>query len=292
MHTIEIPDINLKREMPSGWDEMTSDDMIRFTHLYLKLQKGIISLTELKTEMVYQFLGLRIRKWRLELMKEPERLQVYQNVFLISEKLDFFFTEEKIDGKINLKVNFPWTKNLIPVYNGFIGPDHLMADISFIEYKNAHVAAADFIGSNDVNDLNWFVANLYRKPLIKFMKKPAYNEFRVKKISEKIAEWPYQVKYAILLNFLAWEEYIRKGTYHIDGNDISFSLLFDGGDKTESGSPDIGLTGLLYNLAETGVFGNVKSTSEQNLYDVLIRLYQVTRNAMEMEKKLKKKPKS
>jgi hypothetical protein len=44
----------------------------------------------------------------------------------------------------------------------------------------------------------------------------------------------------------------------------------------------------MFNLAETGVFGNVKSTSEQNLFDVLYRLYQTQKQYEKIKTKDKK----
>lgn len=288
MHTVEFPDLNKKIKIPSCFDEMKQDDIVVFAHLYLEFQKGMIDLAKLKTEMVFQFLGVRMVKWRFELLKLEEKNRIYENVYLISEKLDFFFNEEHVDGKIILKVNFPWTNNLIPIYERFRGPEKLMADISFLEYKNAHVSAIEYLQSKKENDLNWFVANLYRRHKIFWMPKPKYDEFKVKKFAERVAKWPFSVKYAILLNFLAWEEYIRTGVFTVDGNQISFSILFEKSKNSENDDAGTGLTGLLFSLAETGVFGNVKATSEQNLYDVLFRLYQLKREKMEMDKKLKK----
>ena len=290
MTKIEIPDIGFEKQIPASFDEMSSEDFIRFAHLYLELQRGALTLNTLKTEMVFQFLGLKYSKWRFELMSEENKSKVYENIFLISEKLDFLFIQEKTDdGKINLKVNFPWTKNLIPKYLGFVGPENIMNDVTFLEYKNAHVAAMEFIKSQDETDLNWLVATLYRKPFFQWLKKPAYDEFKTKENAAKVGRWPFSVKYGILLNFLSWEEYIRTGTFNMDGNDISFSILFKSSGESESTDPGTGLTGLLFTIAETGVFGNVKSTSEQNLYDVLFRLYQVQYERMAIEKRINKK---
>lgn len=291
MIKIEIPAINFLKEIPSCFDEMSGADFIRFAHLYLQLQKGTITLNHLKTEMVFQFLGMKYSKWRIELLEGFEKSKIYENIFLISEKIDFLFYEETTqDGKINLKVNFPFTKNLIPKYQGFVGPEDIMNDVTFLEYKNAHVFATEFLKSQDESDLNLFVGTLYRKPTFRFLKKPVYDEQKSSKSIARIEKWDFSVKYAMLLNFLAWEENIRTGTFNIDGNDISFSILFkrNPDDDTDSG---IGLTGLLFSLAETGVFGNVKTTAEQNLYDILFRLYQVQRENMEMKKRLEKQKK-
>lgn len=294
MTTIEIPDIDFMKEIPSSFDEMSQADMIRFAKLYLDFMDHKIDYVQLKTEMVFQFLDVK-SKWRIELMDEEDRAHVYENVYLISEKLDFFFDEVKYPEteKFHLKINFPWTKTHIKQYRGFMGPADTLADLTFLEYKNAHVAAADYLETGDGYDIDWLCANLYRKPRISFPKvgvsgrKPKYDEFKTKKHVGHFADWPVPVKYAILLDFLAAEEYIRTGTFRIDGKEVSFDILFKSGDDDQGGD-DTGLTGLLFNLAETGVFGNVKATSEQNLYDVLYRLYQTQKRYEKLKSKDKK----
>lgn len=296
MTKIEIPEASFSKDIPSSFDEMSQDDFIRFARLYLELQSGAINLSQLKTEMVFQFLEIK-SKWRLELLQEADRTRVYENVFRIGEKLDFFFTEVKNDsGKIHLKVNFPWTKTHIKSYNGFLGPADTLGDLSFLEYKNAHVAAAEYLNQQNMFDLDWLCAILYRKPFIAFPmvgipgRKPKYDEFKTSGQVFHFANWPLPVKYAILLDFLAFEEYIRTGTFRIDGKDVCFKILFEKGqnDDSISSSVDTGLTGLLFNLAESGVFGNVKATSEQNLFDVLYRLFQLQIQYQDLQKRNKK----
>lgn len=290
MTTIEIPNINFTKDIPSSFDEMNQTDFIRFVKLYLDFQEGRIDFTQLKTEMVFQFLQVK-SKWRIELLTEDVREQIYENIYIISEKLDFFFSTSTNDGNIHLNVNFPWTRWHVKQYDGYYGPADVMSDISFLEYKNAHVAAQQYLKSNDTFDLEWFCAILYRKPRVSFPKlgiglfKPKYDEFDTNKIAAACAKWPFAVKYAILLDFLAIENYISTGRFMVDGVEISFSVLFSKSENDFS-SAHAGLTSILYNLAATGVFGNAELTSKQNLYDVFYRLYQTQTEYNDLQKKL------
>jgi hypothetical protein len=280
MTTIEIPAINWNKEIPSSFSEMSQDDYLLFVRLYLKLLDGEITYQHLKTEMVMQFLGIRHNKYRYAMLPADDQERIEENIYMISEHVGFLFNEVETDGKINLQVNYSWTKNFLPRYRNFTGFADFLSDLTFQEYKDAHVAAQEFTQSSDHFDLNRFVAILYRRYgfYCRCFGKKAYDPDKIEGSFGHVAAWPFYIKYAILLNFLACEKYLREGTFRIDGQDISFAILFKSDDDDTDGE-HAGLTGLLYNLAETGVFGNVKETARQNLFDVLFRLWQILTEA-------------
>ncbi len=280
MTTIEIPAINWNKEIPSSFSEMSQDDYLLFVRLYLKLLDGEITYQQLKTEMVMQFLGIRHNKYRYAMLPADDQERIEENIYMISEHVGFLFDEVETDEKINLQVNYSWTKNFLPRYRKFTGFADFLSDLTFQEYKDAHVAAREYIESSDHFDLTKFVAILYRRSRFwcKAFGKIPYDPDKTNHNFGYIAPWPFYVKYAILLNFLACEKYLREGTFRVDGQDISFTILFKS-DDSDTGGANAGLTGLLYNLAETGVFGNVKETSRQNLFDVMFRLWQILTEA-------------
>lgn len=296
MTNIEIPAINWAKDIPSSFNEMSTDDYLLFVRLYLRLLEGEITYQHLKTEMVYQFLGIRHNKYRYKMLPTYERDQVNENIFLISQHIGFLFDEIENNGKVNLNVNFSWSNNILPRYRKHTGFADFLSDLTFQEYKDAHVAAQDFIESSNHSDLNRLVAILYRRSRLwcKTCGKIPYNPDKSDRNFRHVAAWPFFVKYAILLNFLSCEKYLREGNFRIDGQEISFSILFKNDDEN-SGGANAGLTGLLYNLAETGVFGTVKETAKQNLFDILFRLWQVltesrqrtTNNKQQTKKQLK-----
>ncbi len=288
MTTIEIPEIGFLKEIPSSYDEMTTVDFIRFIKLWERVQTKLMDITRMKTEMVYHFLGLRHSNARWEQFSADDKEMISINVYQIAETLNFLFTQKEIEGKIHIGINLSWTKNHIPTYGGLYGPADLLADISWIEYKDALVAATAYIETEDIDNLHRLAAILYRKKSIWTRKKKSYDAEELPKNIRLVQNWPFHVLYGIFLFFLSCEKYIREGTFNVDNREISFTSLFSGGDESDN-SPNAGLTGLMYNLAETGVFGNVKETARQNLYDILFRLWQVHNDYLKAKSKAEKK---
>jgi hypothetical protein len=98
---------------------------------------------------------------------------------------------------------------------------------------------------------------------------------------------PLHIKTGIFLWFSSCVNYLREGKPLIDGNEIDLSILYKGGD--ENSSPGIGLTGLLFSLAENKVFGDLFETSNTGLYDIMARLYQLKQDYDSQMKKLNTK---
>jgi hypothetical protein len=195
-----------------------------------------------------------------------------------------------------------FTKNFIPVICGrFHGPKDALQDSTFAEYRIAHGYYAAYLESHSEDDLNHLVAVLYRPPKrFLWLKKmlPSFdgqcripirsnsNPLLLEKRVRQIAQLPLAVRYGIFLYFSGCEQFLAKGSIELDGKTIDFSIIYE---KPEEGveSPDIGLLGILYNLAETKVFGSIEETDGQNIYDIMIRLYQVVMQQKAMEAKFK-----
>lgn len=102
---------------------------------------------------------------------------------------------------------------------------------------------------------------------------------------------PDEVKFGVFMFMKACEEFIRTGKPVVAGNEIDLSILYEG-DSSGSRYADVGLVGVLYSMADNGAFGNVEQTGEQNLWDILIRLYQVVKESKDMEERIKKERKN
>lgn len=283
MTKIEIPEIGFEKEIPSSFDEMSGADYIRFINLWLRLQSKMMDLTRLKTELVYHFLNIRHNATRWQYYTPDDKQLIAVNVHAIAEHLNFLYTEKVIDGQTHLGVNLSWSKNHIPEYKGLIGPADALSDITWIEYKDAMIAATSYIESEDIDDLKRLAAIFYRKKSFWTKKRLPYDPDEVQSNMVNVRNFPFPVLYGIFLFFLSCEKYIREGTFTIDREDITFSLLFT---KTEDNkSSGTWMTELLYNLAETGVFGTAKETARQNLFDVLFRLWQVHNDYLKRKQK-------
>ena len=84
---------------------------------------------------------------------------------------------------------------------------------------------------------------------------------------------PAEFRHGVFYWYAATLKRLRSTRFLLAGHQVDFSLIFEaGGNDAPQG---IGLPGVLFDLARSGEFGDVDSTGRQNLYDVLIRLFQI-----------------
>ena len=282
MYFIEIPDINYSINIPEMMDEMNRDQFVYFAGLTLKLYAGEITLTDHKTKMALKFLKVKPEKYK----KQDDEAQavIDENIFRITELLDYFFIEE--DDK--LKVNLAFTRNLIHNLNvNFVlklkrklyGPDNALININFREYKDASYYYRKYMERNDEADLNRMIAVLYRPRNLLTGRKIRYKPEKLEKRAARIGRLPLEERFAVYLFFMACEEHLRYGTITVDGVTIELKLLYEETlkekQKKQKRKYDIntGLSGVALSLAETGIFGPLEHVYEQNLYDVLLLMY-------------------
>jgi hypothetical protein len=112
------------------------------------------------------------------------------------------------------------------------------------------------------------------------------NQASVERRVKKIAKVPFAVKYCVYLYFCGCEDYLKSGKPVIDGVELDFSQLYT--DASEDDKGNVGMVGLLFSLAETGVFGNIEQTDGQHLWDIMVRVYQVVMQARAFDEKMKR----
>ena len=291
MHNIEIPDIKVKIDYPSSLNEMTGKQYIAFIELYLLLVEKHISYSDFKVRV---FMMLTDTKWTFKYRKwlnNEQRMRINENMFRLSETIESFVTKETIEGVENKVIDLFCIKNLIPKIGKYYGPDDALTNISFCEFRTWFLYYQKFCEEQKEDDLNNMIAVLYR-PQIKFWKlKQIFSQKEIAKRekftaktntqllnvrAKQIGKYPYPIRYGIFLFFRACMTYLSTGKPNINGNYIDLSILYKKEDVSTNNS--IGWIGLLYELAESRVFGNIEETDNQNLYDILVRLYQLSIN--------------
>jgi hypothetical protein len=235
-------------------------------------------------------------------LSSDNREQANGEIYRISELCESFFEDIERDGQKTKTFKLSFTQQFIPKICGkFYGPADALQDITFAEYRIAHSFYAAYLDSKTDSDLNHLIAVLYR-PAKRFLwlKKllPSYdgqvripftsksNPLFLESRAKAIAKLPMSIRYGIFLFFSGCEEFLAKGVVNVDGKQIDFSIIYEKSENSED-SPDIGLIGILYSLAETKVFGSIEETDGQNLFDIMIRLYQVVKQSRAMESKYK-----
>lgn len=291
MHTIEIPEIKFKAEIASEVSELRPLQYQKFVKLLLELEQEKMTYEDFRVRLFVMLLDIRASR---KLLNPDQIFYINAELFRLSEIMDSFCVKKQEFGRNQLVMKMDFLNNLVPQIGRLYGPDDALANISFHEYIDAHHAYLNYLnyGNLDIY-LNELVTILYR-PKKRFLwirkrlaswdgqERQPYNPNNLNDRRNTVVKMPFYLKYAVFLWFQNCEEHLRTGSIDIGGSEIKFSLLYEGVSKTTG--DDTGLVGVLYTLAESGVFGTVKQTAESNLYDVFVRLYQLFRSLKEAEK--------
>lgn len=325
MHTLEIPDINYSESFPSKITELSPKQFLYFIELFLQWKSDIINIDEFKTLLLLKLINIkytaRYDRMRRMYDKSPEirdvKDMIDSNIHLLAQQIDSFFTEKILeDGQIEREIDMYFIKNMLPVIRvpflkifrrKYYGPGDALKNISWYEYRTAHSLYMSYLETKDDDTLCRIAAILYRpKKSFLFIRKWMSNfsgDVRIKISSQSNSIWAdkrarriqkasINNRVGILLFFRNCEEYIRYGKPRIDGQEIDLSIIYEGSPDHVSTGPDLGNTGILFTMAESGVFGTIEQVDGQYLYDILSRLYQVVKEANDTrETMIKNQPK-
>ena len=72
------------------------------------------------------------------------------------------------------------------------------------------------------------------------------------------------------------------------GKELDLSILFDTGTKSDepesAAMPGIGMDSVAFSMAESGVFGTLKEVDATDFWDIMVRMYDIRKSAIEQEK--------
>lgn len=146
--------------------------------------------------------------------EEPAEIKMQRLLFVFCNKGRLAFSFIPFDIRLRMLEHIEWalesqqiTRQLIPVYKGFYGPESDFDNIVLSEFHHSESAYYHYAKTGEVDALNSLVAVLYRLPKAAYDKKQnrdgdirrpfaaAESAFNKK----KIARWDINVKLAILL---------------------------------------------------------------------------------------------
>lgn len=288
MNTLEIPEKNIRVTYASSMEELKPHQALKASELLFLTFTGAIDVDVFK-KLMGDYLLNRVNK-----TAKPEAGQkgwnYWCNEFRIAETMNFFFDikKEKEDEQTVYEINPVFVKQLVPSIRvgnkKYRGCDDMMVNLSWNEYKDASVAVQQFARDREPERLAELAAALYRKK--KYCSPDGEREYTVRLRDKAAGEFMKKRDIGFLFyNFLFFTgcmNYLREQPVEIDGQEINFKSIFKGGNNDSS--DNIGLTGVLFSLAEGGVFGNAKETGEARFFDVLLRLYQINMQAKKLKK--------
>ncbi len=302
MNTIEIPDLGVVRTYPSEWEEMNQEQLLYVMKYALFLITGQMSLLEFKVKVLYYLIGIkRTEKHNKKEAKEltqDQREQKYDNIASLLSTIDFMFTEH--EGKPVF--NFECIDNLLPEITvpgvgKTYGPMMALLNCKFGEYMAAYEAFRLFREEREEEYINLLCAILYRpriKKYKKLLKDPDYkggerevfNMSLAERRAKKFEKVPAHIKYAVFNWFGSCDNYIKSGNITVEGKIINLGELFRSEDSGSSDSDELGLTAIMYNIADTGTFGDIEGVNEAELYDILIKMYCAKKESDKLKKSL------
>lgn len=235
-------------QVPCRWAELDGKRFIKAAAALALFEQGKIDFNELRLRIVAAVLLLNLKK-----TKVSETL--YENLFRISESLDFYEITED-DGRRTLDAKVVMSENMLPKvgdYRGYlfsIRDGVVDTDITAERYIDAISLLTHYSRTQSPEAIDKLVATLYSRA--------PYSAENVRKV--KLREFSIEKKLAIYVNFRGILEWIQRLP--------KYDILFHTTSPTSDGPALIGPEGTMYQLSKAG-FGSVEEIGRLPLFSYL-----------------------
>jgi len=259
-------------EFPDCWEELYQCEWEYLLRLRQKLiDKSGIALNDVKREwcrFVLRNRGIRTKK------TEDYYLLIYD----LALTLDWMWSESEDGSQVEL--TFTSTQNLLPKWKNLTGPLSHFGDLTFAEFRESVTMMNRYAESQDPAMLQALCGILYRRPGKKVGKKDFdgryredFNSARISFYADRVRMMPVHIQFGIYAWFAYSCNYLMTGTYLISNEEICFAPVFgrDAGEGRKA-EQNLGMNGILFSVAESGIFGNVDSTDNTLLIKVMMKL--------------------
>lgn len=273
MHTIDIPEKGLVLQLPSEWDDCTREQAHFILSKAFDVMAGLLSISEFRVQVFIKLTGLKFGLRYLIKQKLGLNSEANERIYQLSHLLcDWVFLKNEEE---NYELNYETVQNFFPVIaDRFFGPEDMLADLTLGEFKNALGALDLYFESKEtpeeaITHLDYFLGILYRSKDQNGIKKPHYNYVIDTEPFQKVPIWQKQ---SIIIWFTYCVKCLQTEDIVINGIECNLNVLFPKpkGTNASSAKVNLGWTGILMDIAESGVFGDASSASQTSLYDVLL----------------------
>jgi hypothetical protein len=274
-------------EIPEMWEELSPRQFKYLLKSVFKMMKNNkITTDDVLRDFADYLLG---RRKIVHPVRREEYLLLVNDV---AETLNWIFKKET--GKIIF--NFETTQNLIPTLGNLIGPQSHGSDFRFGEYRTAVEYYTRYTQEHQPQMLDALVGILYRKPnrrkknfQFNGSHRQPFNRYLIDEYAKQAKPVPEYLKWGVYLWFGNFCRYLFEGTFIIEGNEVSFASIFERSNvhSDEKKNPSLGMTAVLFSLADSGTFGTAKETDETELFKVLLKLLHDKNILDELKKKSK-----
>lgn len=280
MHSIAIG--HIKRGFPENISEMNTAQYRYFSFLELNRQMGKVSMAQLEVLFVY---------FALNMVRTSSSPRVIENVAKLRKLVQPYYTTQKNKGKTTTIVALNFLENPLPILqvnnNKLYGPGAALQNCTYEEvFVHAQNALLEFSNTLEEKHLDTLVATLYRPDGKRTQFNPDTLEDHLPAINRLLPE----VKFGVYLFFASCQKFITNAKALDIGGGVKINIaqLFKPSPGQNSGA-GIGPIGLIYAIAESGVFGNAKETASQGVYDILTRMVQLHEESKQVQENAKRR---
>jgi len=287
MRTIQIPEENIKINMPSELAECNPSEYMDMAELIFKYQFMNMPFEVMKVQAVYKLLNMKAKN-RNALDFDPKEEEKLSNIAILAELIESFF-DKNDQNQLIIKQNY--THNPIPsfapVLTTFIGPSDSFMNVKWGEYTDALRAFYQFHATGDVEQLYLIAAILYRpkatNPKSSDDLREVYMSSEVEPRIELFKKvMPFGFIYGVFLFFASFKTFISSASISWGGKEIDLKIIFSESETQQAETiPGLGLDSLTFTIAESSVFGNYKQTRLTPMWEILIRMYDLTKKDLE-----------
>lgn len=280
MIAIDIPAVKRTFYFPENLAECDGEQFADMSKLVYMFSSGQINYFDFRILAVYALLRLKTPKKIPKVISEDD--PKWQNIFRLSQLVDYFFErKENPDGeKLEIKLDF--IKNHYPehkMFGTYMGPSDGFQNVNFGQYVDGLEEYIYFSQSGDLEALRLLFCIFYLPEGEKYSL-----EMAKKRAKGILAQTDIRHLYGFYLFFTSMQQYILGGSLAVMGNEIDLSIIYQEAaeqKKAKSSIPGIGLHSVLFDLAESGVFGNYEGVRDTNMWTILLRLYELKKKEID-----------
>jgi hypothetical protein len=294
MNHIKIPHTGRDLYIPADLSECDKRQYIEMSALILQYQCGQIDYETLRVHAVYKLLDMKQGKATID-----DDLK-FSNIYQISLLIDSFFETDDNGNKV---IKQYYINNHIDSFRGgfadYYGPSDEFNNVTFGEYIDGLGYFIDFRDTGDFKFLYLLLSTFYRKGinpiLVKLLSsldkfdgdtRLKYNPASVAARAVEFEKQHIGIVFGFYLWFASMQKYITTAVLMIEGREIDLSVLFDESlqpKQKESDLPSVGMKGIMYSFAESGVYGSIDSVRSIPIWEAMVHMYHLAKKNKDYE---------
>lgn len=236
-------------DIPTHVEELTPKQYEYYCFLAFALAGKVITPDYFRVRWFSFLIGLG--KADFTILKEEQIDELEAQISAI----EGYFVKEIIEGSERVHLNFDTVVNLLPEYKGYKGPGDLFQGVTFGEFVECYTVVECLDGAAPeaiAEGYEHIARTLYHIPDTAPV--PDLLTFHAPKLFSSV-----------------WKA-IQSGPIEINGKKIDFRIIFKSTGNTKP-NDKTGWTGITFEVATAGLFGNVSQVEKADMWAVLIYLY-------------------